>query len=331
MRIAVFDTHQYERRAFEAANADYGHELVYLEPRLTAATVPLAEGFPAVCVFIHDDLSAPVLGELHRFGVRLVDLRSAGYNNVDLDAARRLGMPVVRVPEYSPYAVAEHAVALLLALNRRVHRAYLRQQEQIFSLEGLVGYDVHGKTVGIVGLGRIGRAFAQIMRGFGCRLLGYDIAVHPDLAQELGLRQVSFEELLETSDIVSLHAPLTPATHHLIDAAAFARMKRGVVLLNTSRGALVDSRALIDAIKRGHLGAAGLDVYEEEEGVFYENLSDQVIQDDVLVRLMSFPNVLITSHQGFLTREALANIAHTSLANATAFERGEPLVNEVTR
>jgi D-lactate dehydrogenase len=232
---------------------------------------------------------------------------------------------VVRVPEYSPYAVAEHAAALVLSLNRKIHRAYARVREWNFSLDGLVGFDLHGKTVGIIGTGRIGQAAARIFRGFGCRILAYD----PRPAPSLEARYVALPELFRESDLISLHVPLTPSTHHLIDGAALAAMKRGVVLINTGRGALIDSRALIAALKSGHLGAAGLDVYEEEEGVFFRDLSDQVLQDDVLARLLTFPNVLITSHQGFLTKEALANIATVTLANISAFERGEPLVNRV--
>jgi D-lactate dehydrogenase len=235
----------------------------------------------------------------------------------------------VRVPEYSPHAVAEHAVALVLTLNRRIHRAYNRVREANFSLDGLVGFDLHGKTVGVVGTGRIGAVMLRIMHGFGCHLLAYDVKEDPALSQELPVRYVSLQELLGESDIISLHVPLTPDTRHLIDARALATMKRGVVLINTGRGALIDTQALVAALKRGHIGAAGLDVYEEEEGVFFKDLSDQVLQDDVLARLLTFPNTLITSHQGFLTREALANIAQTTLANIRAFEQGAPLVNEV--
>jgi D-lactate dehydrogenase len=248
---------------------------------------------------------------------------------VDLEEAARLGMRVARVPEYSPYAVAEHAMALVLALNRHVHRAYNRVRENNFSLDGLVGFDLHGKTFGIVGTGRIGAALARIAHGFGCRVLAVDVRPNPELQSWLPVRYVELDELCREADIISLHVPLTPQTHHLIDAAALARMKRGVVLINTGRGALVDSRALIQALKTGHVGAAGLDVYEEEENVFFRNLSEQVLQDDVLARLLTFPNVLVTSHQAFLTHEALANIAETTLGSVTAFERGDALVHEV--
>ncbi len=329
MRIAIFDTHSYDRHAFETANANGAHDLVFFEPRLTSATAPLATGFGAVCAFVNDRLDRQTLTLLHGGGVRLIALRSAGFNHVDLQAASELGLRVVRVPEYSPYAVAEHAVALMLSLDRNIHRAFGRVREANFSLDGLVGFDLHGKTVGIVGTGRIGAVLAHIMRGFGCRILANDLRENQQLVDDLGVRYVSLTDLYRESDIVSLHVPLTPATRHLIDAAALRSMKRGVMLINTGRGALVDTRALIQALKQGHVGTAGLDVYEEEEGIFFSNLSDQVLQDDVLARLLTFPNVLITSHQAFLTKEALANIAETTLANVSAFERGDLLVNEV--
>ncbi|HSK01843.1 MAG TPA: 2-hydroxyacid dehydrogenase [Kofleriaceae bacterium] len=328
MRIAVFDTHRHDRASLEGANAAFGHELVFLEPRLDARTAALAEGFPAVCSFVNDRVDRAALERLRAGGVRLVALRSAGFNHVDLEAAAALGIAVVRVPEYSPYAVAEHAVALVLALNRKIHRAYARVREGNFALDGLLGFDLHGKTAGIVGTGRIGRAAARIFHGFGCRVVAYDREPSQEL-QALGVEYAALDELYVRADVISLHVPLTPQTHHMIHAAALARMKRGVVLINTGRGALIDSRALIGALKTGHVGAAGLDVYEEEEGVFFEDLSDQVLQDDVLARLLTFPNVIVTSHQGFFTREALAAIADTTLASAAAFERGEPLVHEV--
>lgn len=329
MRLALFDTHGYDRTAFTAANVRFGHDITYLEPRLTSLTAPLAAGFPAVCSFVNDRVDAAALEALRDGGTRLLALRSAGYNHVDVPAASRAGIAVVRVPEYSPHAVAEHAICLLLALNRKVHRAYSRVREWNFALDGLVGFDVRGKAFGIIGTGRIGRAVARIAHGFGCRLLAWDAAPDEALARDLGVHYVDPAELYARSDIISLHVPLTPSTHHLIDAGAFARMKPGVFLINTSRGALVDSRALIGALKTGRVGAAGLDVYEEEESVFFRDLSDQVIQDDVLARLLTFPNVLITSHQGFLTHEALAAIAETTLGSVRAFERGEPLANAV--
>lgn len=328
LKIALFDTHRYDRVSFEAENTAFGHAIDFLEPRLTQATAKLAAGHEAVCCFVNDHLDAPTLEAIHAEGVRLVALRCAGFNQVDLGTAARLGLPVVRVPEYSPHAVAEHAVALVLSLNRKVHRAYARVREWNFSLEGLVGFDLHGKTVGIVGTGKIGQAAARIFLGFDCTVLAYDLAPSPALVA-LGVAYVSLDEIYRRADIVSLHVPLTPATHHMIDAAALAKMKPGVVLVNTGRGALIESHALIGALKRGHLGAAGLDVYEEEEGVFFEDLSGQVLQDDVLARLLTFPNVLVTSHQAFLTREALSAIARVTLENVTAFERGAPLVNAV--
>ncbi len=328
MKLAVFDTHTYDREALEAANARYAHDLTFFEPRLTLQTASLAAGYPAVCSFVNDRVDAETLAVLHAGGTRLIALRSAGFNHVALDAAERLGFVVVRVPEYSPHAVAEHTVGLVMALNRKIHRAYNRVREANFSLEGLVGVDMFGKTCGIVGTGRIGAVVARILHGFGCRLVAFDLTPNEALSRECGVRYGDLQTLYRESDIISLHVPLTPATQHLIDGHALGQMKPGVMLINTGRGALVDSRALIDALKRGQVGAAGLDVYEEEGGIFFRNLSEQVLQDDVLARLLTFPNVLITSHQGFLTREALANIADTTLANVSAFERGERL-NEV--
>ncbi len=329
MRLAVFDTHDYDRDALLAANQDVGHELVFFQPRLDRHTAVLAQRFPAVCSFVSDRLDADALTVLKAGGTRLVALRSAGFNHVDLEASARLGLTVVRVPEYSPHAVAEHAFALLLALVRKIPRAVSRVREANFSLEGLVGFDLNGKTFGVVGTGRIGAAAARIAAGFGCRVLGHDLRTDPALAAATGLSYVALDELWQQADIVSLHVPLAPATRHLVDAAAFARMKPEVILINTGRGALVDSRALIQALKAERIGGAALDVYEEEEGLFFRDLSNEVLQDDVLARLLTFPNVLITAHQGFLTREALAAIAETTLASLSAFEGGQPLLNEV--
>ena len=328
MKIAFFDAHGFDREAFEPAAARSRHVITWLEPRLTADTAALAHGHEAVCSFVNDRLDEPALRILRAGGTRLIALRSAGYNHVDLVAAARLAMPVVRVPEYSPHAVAEHAVALVLSLNRKIHRAYARVREWNFSLDGLVGFDLHGKSVGIVGTGRIGHAAARIFLGFGCRVLANDVRPDPRL-EEAGIQYVELPELYREADVISLHVPLTPITHHLIDAEALARTKRGVILVNTGRGALIDSRALVAALKRGDVGGAGLDVYEEEEGVFFQDLSNRVLQDDVLARLLTFPNVLVTSHQAFLTREALANIARVTLENVSAFERGDALPNEV--
>jgi D-lactate dehydrogenase len=281
-----------------------------------------------VCAFVNDDLHDPVLTALHASGVRLIALRSAGFNHVDVPKAFALGMTVARVPAYSPHAVAEHAVAMMLSLNRKMHRAHARVREGNFALDGLLGFDMHGRTVGIVGTGKIGAVVARILTGFGCRILAYDVAINRECT-ELGVHYRSLEELWAQSDIVSLHAPLTGDTRHMIDAAAIAQMKPGVMIVNTSRGALVDAAALIEGLKSGHVGYLGLDVYEEEEQLFFRDLSAQVIQDDVFARLLTFPNVLITAHQGFFTREALRAISETTLANVSAFERGARTGNEL--
>jgi D-lactate dehydrogenase len=329
MRVVIFDTHTFEKPYFELENARWAHDLSFLETRLARQTAALASGYGCVCAFVNDCLDAETLKTLAAGGTRLIALRSAGFNNVDLNAAKKLGLRVVRVPEYSPYAVAEHAVALILALNRKTHRAFTRVREGNFSLNGLVGFDLHGKTVGIIGTGRIGTVMARIMRGFGCRVLAYDSRPKDALIGEGAVTYVEFERLLQDSDVISLHVPLTPDTRHLIDSKALSLMKRGVMLINTGRGALIDTGALIQSLKSGHLGFAGLDVYEEEEGIFFEDLSGQVLQDDVLARLLTFPNVILTAHQGFLTQEALSNIAQTTLQNISDFEDGIELKNEV--
>jgi D-lactate dehydrogenase len=320
MRTVLFGVKVYERQFFTAANAAYGHDLTYLEPRLTLQTAPLAEGFPAVCIFVNDQATAPILERLAQGGTKLLALRSAGFNHVDLNAAAQYGLTVVRVPAYSPYAVAEHAVALMLTLNRKTHRAYARVREGNFELEGLLGFDIHGLTAGIVGTGKIGIEVARILNGFGCRLLGYDPYPNPEAAR-LGLEYVPLDDLLARADIISLHTPLTPQTYHLIDEAAIAKLKPGVMLINTSRGALVDAAAAIEGLKSGQIGYLGLDVYEEEADLFFEDLSDRIIQDDVFARLLTFPNVVITGHQAFFTRNALRAIAETTLANIRDFEQ----------
>lgn len=329
MKVAVFSTKTYDQEFLQAANKAPRQTLVFFEPRLTPATASLAAGFPAVCAFVNDQLDAPVLTALAQGGTRLIALRSAGFNHVDLAAAHRLGLTVVRVPAYSPHAVAEHTVGLILALNRKIHRAWARVREGNLSLEGLLGFDLNQRTVGIVGTGRIGLIVAKILTGFGCRLVAYDPFPNP-AGTALGVRYVLLPELLAQADIVTLHCPLLPETHHLIDAKALAQVKPGVMVINTGRGALIDTRAVIQALKSGRIGSLGLDVYEEEADLFYEDLSNRVIQDDTFSRLLTFPNVLITGHQGFFTREALSHIAQTTLANVSAFERGEPLVNDVT-
>ena len=324
MRIAFFGTKDYDREFFTAANASQGHELIWFEPRLERSTAVLAGGVPAVCAFVNDRLQRDVLEALAANGTRLVALRSAGFNHVDLAAAAEHGVTISRVPAYSQHAVAEHAVGLILALDRKIHRAYARVREGNFSLSGLVGFDLYQRTVGVVGTGKIGLAFLRIMGGFGCRLLASD--PHPSAeAEGMGARYVSLEELLAGSDIVSLHCPLTPETRHLLDRRRIRLMRRGAMLINTGRGALIETPAVIDGLKSGHIGHLGLDVYEEEEGLFFEDRSQVVIQDDVFMRLLTFPNVIVTAHQGFFTREALRDIAETTLENVTAFERGEPM------
>jgi D-lactate dehydrogenase len=321
MTVAVFDTHRFDRAALEKENARVGghhHELRFFGARLDRKTAKLATDSGAICAFVNDLLDRPALAALAEVGVRLIALRSAGYNHVDVAAARELGLTVTRVPDYSPYAVAEHAVALLLALNRKLHRAYNRVRESNFSLEGLVGFDLHGKTIGIVGTGKIGAVFANIMAGFGCRLLAFDVFPRSDLP----VTYVDRARLLAESDVISLHVPLLPETRHFLNAGTIAQLKPGAFVVNTSRGALIETQALVDALKSGHLGSAALDVYEEEAGIFFHDLSGEVLQDDVLARLISLPNVLITSHQAFLTHEALANIARTTLDTISAFEHG---------
>ena len=329
MRVAVFSTKPYDEQFLRDANEGVGHELRFFEPRLTLETAPLAFGADAVCAFVNDDVCAEVLQALSDAGVRLVALRSAGYNHVDLDAAGRLGLVVARVPGYSPDAVAEHCVGLILALNRKIHRAYNRVREGNFALTGLLGFDLRGKTVGVIGTGQIGARFAEIMLGFGCEVLASD-PFPSEECRTLGVTYLDLEEVLVRSDIVSLHCPLTPGTHHLIDHDRLGRMRHGVMLINTSRGALIDTNAVIEALKSGRIGHLGLDVYEEEADLFFEDLSDQVLHDDVFSRLLTFPNVLITGHQAFFTIEALRNIAGTTIDNLTAFERDEELVNRVT-
>lgn len=321
MRALLFSSQHYDQESFTQAALSGGVALHYQSARLTADTAPLAQGFEVVCAFINDELDATVLQCLARGGTRLVALRSAGYNHVDLAAAQGLGIDVVRVPAYSPQAVAEHAVALILALNRRLHRAYNRTREGDFTLHGLTGFDLHGKTVGVVGTGQIGAAFARIMAGFGCQLLAYDPCPDPQL-EALGARYMSLPALLGQARIISLHCPLTPGTRHLINAQSLAHLQPGAMLINTGRGALVDTPALLDALKSGQLGYLGLDVYEEEAKVFFEDRSDLPLQDDVLARLLTFPNVILTAHQAFLTHEALQAIAQTTLENIACWAAG---------
>ncbi|WKZ57279.1 MAG: 2-hydroxyacid dehydrogenase [Bdellovibrionota bacterium] len=331
MKVAFFDTHRFDRTRFEAANAKLKnpHDITFLDARLSWETAVLAEGWPCICVFVNDKVDGAVVKRLAEYGVRLIALRSAGYNHVDLQECARQSIRVVRVPAYSPHAVAEHALSLLLCLNRKIHRAYQRVRELNFSLDGLEGFDLYGKTVGVVGTGAIGSVFARIMSCLGCTVLAVDKIQNKDLVAQAHVHYVQLDELCRRSDVISLHVPLVPETRHVIDAKTIEQMKQGVIIINTGRGALIDTKALIDALKAGKVGAAGLDVYEEEEGVFFFNLSDQVLQDDVLARLLTFPNVLVTAHQGFLTHEAVDAIAQTTLGSITQFELGAPLAFEV--
>ncbi|WP_274957198.1 2-hydroxyacid dehydrogenase [Millionella massiliensis] len=328
-KIAFFGTKPYDRESFDQANEAYGFDIRYFKGHLTPESAILAQGAAAVCIFVNDTADAAVIDALKEQGVPLIALRCAGFNNVDLEAAARDGITVVRVPAYSPYAVAEHAVALMLALNRKIHRAYWRTRDGNFALHGLMGFDMHGKTAGIIGTGKIARILIRILRGFGMEVLGYDLYPDEAFAREVEMRYVTLDELYAQSDIISLHCPLTEQTRYLIDSSAIERMKPGVVLINTGRGQLIHSQALIDGLKEKKIGAAGLDVYEEEGDYFYEDKSDKIIDDDTLARLLSFNNVIVTSHQGFFTREALANIAETTLSNIRDFTEGRPLANEV--
>jgi D-lactate dehydrogenase len=328
MIVAVFDTKPYDRHYLQAASAKTGIEWRFHEFRLTSETVDTVRGVGAVCVFVNDRLEAGCLGALARAGVNHVALRCAGFNNVDLKAAGALGIRVTRVPAYSPHAVAEHTVALLLTLNRKIHRAFNRVREHNFSLNGLIGFDLHGKTVGIVGTGRIGRITAEIFRGFGCDLLLADPFPAESWAAGIGARYVELPHLLGSSDIVSLHLPLTPESHHLLNRDTVALMKPGAFLVNTSRGKLIDTTALLEGLKSGRLGGVALDVYEEEEGVFFEDLSLQVLRDEELNLLLTYPNVLVTSHQAFLTVEALQEIARVTVTNLLAARDGTPFLPE---
>ena len=328
MNVTVFSTKSYDRRFIDAAIRGR-HPVTYLEARLTAATATLARGAGAVCAFVNDQLDEAVLQALKGLGVGLVALRSAGFNNVDRAAAKRIGIAIARVPAYSPEAVSEHTVAMMLSLDRNIHRAYARVREGNFSLQGLLGFNLHGRTVGVVGTGRIGTGVARIMLGFGCQVVAHDLVTDADCLA-MGVRYLSLDALLGEADIVTLHCPLTPQTRHLIDSGAVAKMKHGAMLINTSRGGIVDTRALIDGVKSGAIGHLGLDVYEEEAALFFEDQSDSVIGDDVFQRLLTFPNVLVTGHQAFFTQEALTAIAETTVANIDAFERTGTALHELT-
>ncbi len=330
IEVAVYDTKPYDRQYLSQAPGGERIAWRFHDFRLSAETAPAAKGAQAVCVFVNDQVDRACLEVLAALGVRLLALRCAGYNNVDVIAARGLGLAVVRVPAYSPHAVAEHTVALLLTLNRKIHRAFNRVRELNFSLSGLVGFDLHGKTIGIVGTGKIGRIVAQIFHGFGTEVLAHDPVPTPDWAVICGVRYVDFDTLLAASDVISLHTPLLPETYHLLNERTLARMKPGVFVVNTSRGKLIDTGALIAALKLGHVGGVALDVYEEEEGIFFEDLSGQVLHDDELSLLLTFPNVLITSHQAFLTVEALREIARVTTDNLLILGTGKPFLAGTT-
>lgn len=327
MRVLFFSAKPYDIRFFNEQAKNSRHTLEFMDVALSMHTASLASGYDAICIFVNDRVDAEVVTALSRLGIKLIALRCAGFNNVDLNAAAKAGIKVVRVPAYSPHAVAEHTLALVLTLNRKTHRAYNRIRESNFSLNGLIGFDLYGKTVGIIGLGKIGRVTAGIFHGFGCRVLGFDV-VEPEGLSDAGIEFSSLSTIFAQSDIISLHCPLNPDTFHLINPVTIAAMKPGVMLINTSRGALIDTKAVIGGLKLGTIGALGLDVYEEEEHLFFKDLSDELMLDDVFSRLQSFNNVLITGHQAFLTSNALTNIADITLENLSAFEEGV-LRNEV--
>lgn len=321
MKIAFFDTHQFEKEFFLKSNEKFGFDIEFLDMQLNSKSAQLAAGAEVICSFVNDKIDDACIQSLKSMGVRLIALRSAGFNHVDLVSAQKNQLMVCRVPGYSPYAVAEFAVGLLLTLNRKIHRASARVRELNFSLDGLVGFDLHGKTVGVVGGGKIGRIFAQIMSSFGCRVLVSDLQKDAELERNPSVVYTDLENLCRNSDVISLHVPLTQKTHHLINSSLISQMKNGVLLINTGRGALIDAKALIDALKTEKIGGAALDVYEEEEEIFFHDLSNRILQDDILARLLTFPNVLMTSHQAFLTKEALNNIAQTTLESVDEFRR----------
>lgn len=328
MKIAFFSTKSYDRESFLKHASDFGHEFSFLEPQLNRQTVALAEGHQAICSFVNDPLDAPTLKKLSELGIQLIALRCAGYNQVDLEAAKNLGISIVRVPAYSPEAVAEHAFALLLTLLRKTHKAYNRVRENNFSLEGLTGVNIYEKTIGVIGTGAIGKSFCRIAKGFGAKVLAYDLFPSEGM-KKIGVTYLPLEEVLSKSHVISLHCPLTPETRHLINSNTLQQMQDGVALINTSRGALIDTKAVIKALKTRKIGYLGIDVYEQEEHIFFKNLSEEILQDEQISRLVTFPNVLITGHQAFLTREALDQIALTTLRNITEFEEGKPLTNMV--
>ncbi|ANC42025.1 lactate dehydrogenase [Hafnia alvei] len=329
MKLAIYSTKQYDRKYLELVNKEFGFELEFFDFLLSPKTAKVAQGCEAVCIFVNDDASREVLTELAALGVKIIALRCAGFNNVDLEAAKELGLEVVRVPAYSPEAVAEHAVGLMMSLNRRIHRAYQRTRDANFSLEGLIGFNMHNRTAGVIGTGKIGVATMRILKGFGMKLLAYDPYPNPQ-ALELGAEYVDLKTLYEKSDVITLHCPLTPENHHLLDASAFGQMKNGVMIINTSRGGLIDSDAAIEALKQQKIGSLGMDVYENERDLFFEDKSNDVIQDDVFRRLSACHNVLFTGHQAFLTEEALTSISETTLNNIRMLVNGEHCENLIT-
>lgn len=328
MKVAFFSAKSYDKEYFNKFNSDHQHELTFLEVPLNAQTVSLTTGFDAVCVFVNDVINQNVIDVIHANGIKVIALRCAGFNNVDLKAAKSRGIKVVRVPAYSPESVAEHAVALILTLNRKTHKAYNRVREGNFSIENLTGFNLFGKTVGVIGTGLIGASFCKIMLGFGCKVLAYDIKESEELVQ-IGVQYKSLDEVFSDSEIISLHCPLNPHTAYLINQESIGKMKDGVMLINTSRGALINTQDAIEGLKTGKIGFLGIDVYEQEADLFFQDLSEIVIQDDVIARLISFPNVLITGHLGFFTKEALEEIATITLGNLSDFEHDIELVNEV--
>jgi len=332
MKVMVFSAKSYDKEFLSAAFSAQSSQIetTFFDLRLGPSTVILAKGYEAICIFVNDVADSGVIRSLKEGGTQLILLRCAGFNNVDLLEAKKLGIKVMRVPAYSPYAVAEHAVALLLSLNRKIPKAVSRVKEQNFSLEGLLGFDIHGKTIGVLGTGKIGQIFANIMKGFGVTLIGYDVFPNEELAKSGLLKYVPLDELLSTSDVISIHVPLLPSTHHMINAESIKKLKKGAMIINTSRGALLDTKAVINGLKTCEIGFLGLDVYEEEADLFFENLSDRILQDDVFARLLTFPNVIITGHQAFFTREAQQNIADTTVSNTIDFQTGKD-TNELTK
>ena len=328
MKIAVFSAKSYDKVYFEKYKANSKHTFTYFENALNVDTTNLTIGFEGVCVFVNDKIDKNTLENLSKNGVKIIALRCAGFNNIDLKTAQEVNIKVVRVPAYSPQAVAEHAVALILTLNRKTHKVYNRVRESNFSLENLTGFNIFGKTIGVIGTGQIGIAFCEIMIGFGCKVIAYDIKKSQELIAK-GVDYQSLNKVLASADIISLHCPLTPKTHHLFNKSTFAKMKQGAMLINTSRGALIKTEDAIIALKKGKIGYLGIDVYEQEENLFFKDLSESIVQDDLIQRLISFPNVLITPHQGFFTEEALTQIALTTMKNISDFEDGLSLKNEV--